>query len=114
MRRRVFTSLIVVIVLAGLLELTGLMAADARPSVQAGTSDPSDLPPPTLIFHGTIDDTVPIDQADRLAEKLKSTRVPYRYDRLEGWPHAMDLAEVVNQRCQRLMMEFFKKHLLKP
>lgn len=70
--------------------------------------------PPTLIFHGTIDDTVPIDQADRLAEKLKSTRVPYRYDRLEGWPHAMDLAEVVNQRCQRLMVEFFKKHLLKP
>jgi len=70
--------------------------------------------PPTLIFHGTIDDMVPIDQADRLAEKLKSTRVPYRYNRLEGWPHAIDLAEVVNQRCQRLMMEFFKKHLLKP
>ena len=46
MRRRVFASLIVVIVLAGLLELTGLTAADARPSVEAGTSDPSDSPPP--------------------------------------------------------------------
>ena len=67
--------------------------------------------PPTLIFHGTIDDTVPIAQADKLAEKLKATRVPYRYDRLKGWPHTMDLAEVINRRCRRLMTEFFKKHL---
>jgi len=26
----------------------------------------------------------------------------------------MDLAEVINRRCCRLMTEFFKKHLLKP
>ena len=37
MRRRVFTSLIVVIVLAGLLELAGLTAEDARPNA---TNDP--------------------------------------------------------------------------
>jgi acetyl esterase/lipase len=70
--------------------------------------------PPTLIFHGTIDDTVPIDQADALARKLADLGIPYVYDRLEGWPHAMDLAEAVNERCQFLMNQFFAKHLPLP
>jgi acetyl esterase/lipase len=69
--------------------------------------------PPTLIFHGTIDDIVPVSQADLLAEKLKKVGVAYHYDRLEGWPHTLDLADVVNRRCRRLMLEFFRKHLAK-
>jgi len=67
--------------------------------------------PPTLILHGTIDETVPIAQADLLARKLRTVGVSYRYDRLAGWPHTMDLAEVVNRRCRRLMVEFFNEHL---
>ncbi len=67
--------------------------------------------PPTLIFHGTIDDIVPIAQADLLAKKLESLGVPHRYDRLKGWPHGLDLAEVVNRRCLRLMTGFLQKHL---
>ncbi len=67
--------------------------------------------PPTLILHGAIDDTVPIVQADLLAKKLKVTGLTYHYDRLEGWPHTMDLAEVVNRRCRRLMLDFFDQHL---
>jgi acetyl esterase/lipase len=70
--------------------------------------------PPTLIFHGTIDDTVPIAQADLLAKKLRTTGVPCRYDRLKGWPHTMDLAEVVNRRVRRQMIDFFNKHLPLP
>jgi len=64
--------------------------------------------PPTLIFHGTIDSTVPIVQADRLAEKLKELGIDYIYERYEGWPHVMDLAEAVNQRCVYQMEQFFK------
>lgn len=67
--------------------------------------------PPTLIFHGTIDSTVPIAQADMLAEKLKELGIDYVYERYDGWPHAMDLAEAVNQRCVYQMEQFFKKYI---
>jgi len=67
--------------------------------------------PPTLILHGTIDDVVPIDQADELAAKLQEVGVPYLYDRLPGWPHAMDIAQPVNDRCVWLMEQFFAAFL---
>jgi dipeptidyl aminopeptidase/acylaminoacyl peptidase len=70
--------------------------------------------PPTLILHGTIDDVVPIAQSDLLAARLKELGVPFLYDRLEGWPHVMDLAESVNERCQFFMNEFFAQHLPLP
>ena len=64
--------------------------------------------PPTLILHGTIDDVVPIDQSDMLAKKLGELGVPYVYDRLEGWPHAMD-GRGVNERCQWFMNHSSRK-----
>ncbi len=67
--------------------------------------------PPTLILHGTLDETVPIEQSDALAARLKELGVPCVYDRLEGWPHTMDLAEPVNARCRWFMDRFFAKHL---
>ncbi|OHB73994.1 MAG: hypothetical protein A2Z25_05710 [Planctomycetes bacterium RBG_16_55_9] len=67
--------------------------------------------PPTLIFHGTIDGTVPIVQADKLADELKRLGIEYVYERYDGWPHAMDLAEAVNRRCVYQMDQFFKKHI---
>jgi acetyl esterase/lipase len=71
--------------------------------------DPRD--PPTLTLHGTIDDVVPIEQGDILAAKLKELGVPYLYDRLPGWPHAMDLAQDVNDRGVWLMERFFARYL---
>lgn len=65
--------------------------------------------PPTLILQGTVDDTVPVTQSDLLARKLKELGIFYLYDRLEGWPHTMDLAKDVNDRCQFYMVEFFNK-----
>jgi len=70
--------------------------------------------PPTLILHGTIDQVVPIRQADLLAEKLEKAGVPFVYDRLEGWPHAMDIAREVNERCLWLMDRFFDRYLPLP
>ncbi len=70
--------------------------------------------PPTLIIQGTIDDLVPVSQADALALKLHEVGVPFRYDRLTGWPHTLDLAEVINVRCRRLMREFFAEYLPLP
>lgn len=67
--------------------------------------------PPTLIFQGTIDHLVPVAQSDALAEKLKELGIDYVYERYEGWPHAMDIAEAVNRRCVYQMEQFFRKHV---
>jgi acetyl esterase/lipase len=67
--------------------------------------------PPTLLIHGTVDNVVPVEQSDLLAEKLIALGIPYGYDRLEGWPHAMDAAQSVNDRCVALMADFFARHL---
>jgi len=67
--------------------------------------------PPTLIFQGTIDSVVPAVQSDMLAKKLKELGIDYVYERYDGWPHAMDLAEAVNQRCVYEMEQFFEKYI---
>lgn len=67
--------------------------------------------PPTLTFHGTIDDIVPIDQADRLAARLKQLGVPFVYDRLDGWPHTLELAQNVNDHCDVVMSRFLQEYL---
>jgi len=67
--------------------------------------------PPTLILHGTVDDLVPIAQADLLANRLAELEIPYVYDRLPGWPHAMDVAKPVNDRCLWYMDRFFERFL---
>ena len=51
-------------------------------------------------------------QGDLLADELEEAGVPYVYDRLPGWPHAMDIAQPVNDRCVLLMDRFFQQHLL--
>ena len=70
--------------------------------------------PPTLILHGTIDETVPVAQSDRLAEHLKRLQIPHAYGRLDGWPHTMDIAKPVNDYCQAMMDLFFAEHLPLP
>ncbi len=70
--------------------------------------------PPTLILHGTLDSLVPINQSDELAKRLKETGVPYTYDRLEGWPHVMDMAEIVFNRCVFFIDRFLAENMPVP
>ncbi|MCF6285898.1 MAG: alpha/beta hydrolase [Candidatus Hydrogenedentes bacterium] len=74
--------------------------------------DPSD--PPTLIFHGTVDTLVPVRQSDRLAEKFQELGMDYWYDRIDGWPHAMDVAQVVNDRVVKVVSAFLEETFAKP
>jgi acetyl esterase/lipase len=67
--------------------------------------------PPTLTFHGTTDEVVPIDQADSLTAKLQELKIPCEYARLEGWPHAMDAGQPVNNYCKARVEAFLAKHL---
>ena len=70
--------------------------------------------PPTLIFHGTIDDLVPVSQADSLKKILDKADVANEYYRLKGWPHAMDVAQPVNNYCKNKMMNFFNRYIPLP
>jgi acetyl esterase/lipase len=67
--------------------------------------------PPTLILHGSIDELVPISQAERLAQALDEVGVAHEYYPLDGWPHSMDVAQVVNDFCIVRMFDFFTKYL---
>lgn len=80
--------------------------AQASPITHVSADDP-----PTLILHGSIDTVVPISQAELLVDKLKAAGVPYEYDRVEGWPHTMDLEANVNRHCLAKIEEFLDKHL---
>jgi acetyl esterase/lipase len=71
--------------------------------------DPKD--PPTLIMHGTIDQVCTVLQGDLLAEKLQELKMPYWYDRLDGFPHTMDLILSVNERTQWMIQRFLETHL---
>lgn len=70
--------------------------------------------PPTLVIHGTIDDVVPVSQSDRLVARLARLGVPHVYDRIEGWPHGLDIAEPLNERCLWFMERFLREHLGTP
>ncbi len=67
--------------------------------------------PPTLIFQGTLDDLVPVTQSDRLAAKLESVGVPFWYDRLDGWPHTMDIVQPIGERVKIVVGAFFDEYL---
>ena len=71
--------------------------------------------PPTLTIHGTIDELVPIEQADTLHERLDELGIENYYDRIEGWPHSLDLAQPLFERCVYDTARFLEEHLpLKP
>ena len=70
--------------------------------------------PPTLIFHGTIDDLVPVEQSDLLKTELDKAGVTNEYYRLKGWPHGMDLALSVNEYCKNKLSNFLDKHVPLP
>lgn len=71
--------------------------------------DPSD--PPTLTFHGTSDELVPVSQADTLHAKLDELGIDNYYDRIEGWPHSMDVAKPINDRCRYIIERFLAKYV---
>lgn len=67
--------------------------------------------PPTLIIHGSIDEIVPISQAEMLSNRLGELKIPFRYLRLDGWPHTMDLAVPVNIYCRQQILKFLREQV---
>lgn len=75
-----------------LLDGTGISASTF--SVAPALDEGRITMPPTLMTHGTIDDKVPIDQAEEVYEALKRRNIPVEMVREEGKDHLYDRDEV--------------------
>jgi acetyl esterase/lipase len=67
--------------------------------------------PPTLIVHGTTDMLVEVSQADDLAERMQEVGAEYWYDRIDGYPHAMDIVFAVNERVREVSQAFLDEYM---
>lgn len=67
--------------------------------------------PPFLIFHGTADRVVPLDQSRKLAEKLKGVGAAVRLVEVQGEGHGWDGR--ANEDSTDLTLRFLAEHLKK-
>jgi acetyl esterase/lipase len=67
--------------------------------------------PPFLLFHGTDDKLVPIDQSRRLADRLIRLGAPARVVAFEGEGHAF--SDATNQKAMQQMLDFLAEQLKK-
>lgn len=93
------------VMLPGTLEEIPELYRLASPVTHVSSDDP-----PTLILHGTADETVPVYQSEYLAEALKQNNVEHELVIIEGAPHTFHLQP--KQRDLRpVVIGFFDKHL---
>lgn len=79
---------------------------DASPIYHADSNDP-----PVLLIHGTLDGSVSVKNSDALAGMLGQLNVPHTYDRVEGWPHAMDFFSPIYERTTWHVYQFLKANM---
>ena len=79
---------------------------DASPIYHVDSSDP-----PVLLIHGTIDGSVSVKNSDALSEMLDYVGVEYTYDRVNGWPHAMDYFSPIYERSLWFVYQFLLKNM---
>ena len=79
---------------------------DASPVYHVDGEDP-----PVLLIHGSIDGSVSVKNSDALADMLKYEGVKYTYDRVEGWPHAMDFFSPIYERSLWYTYQFLLKNM---
>lgn len=65
--------------------------------------------PPFLLLHGTQDDTVSIQQSQRMYEALHDQNVSVEFYKLEGAGHATP--EFVQPEVQKIILDFFERHV---
>jgi acetyl esterase/lipase len=67
---------------------------------------------PFLIMHGTTDEQVPVDQSQRLHEKLLATRVPSTLHLIPDAGHGGK--EFSSPQARQLILQFLDRHLKSP
>jgi acetyl esterase/lipase len=70
--------------------------------------------PPTIIFHGMKDTTIPIESSQRLVQQFRDAGVPVEFHAFEGVPHAFDSHPEFALSCAQLADLFIDRHVLNP
>ena len=70
--------------------------------------------PPTAIFHGFKDVTIPIDSSLRLVQQLRDANVPVEFHGFEGVPHAFDTNPEFALAAAQLADLFMDRHVVNP
>lgn len=70
--------------------------------------------PPTAIFHGFKDVTIPIESSQRLVQQFRDANVPVEFHAFEGVPHAFDSHPEFALATAQLADLFIDRHVLNP
>jgi acetyl esterase/lipase len=70
--------------------------------------------PPTVIFHGLSDVTIPPENSERLLQLLRKVNVPSELHTFAGVPHEFDRHAEFAQATAQLIDFFLERHLLHP
>jgi acetyl esterase/lipase len=82
-------------------------AANATTHIAAGY-------PPTIVFHGMKDTTIPIEGSQRLVQQLRDATVPVEFHAYEGAPHVFDSNAELAVISAQLADLFIDRHILNP
>ena len=70
--------------------------------------------PPTVLFHGVADTTVPIESSQRFFQLLRDAAVPAELHSFAGAPHVFDREPAFADACARLADLFLDRHVINP
>jgi acetyl esterase/lipase len=70
--------------------------------------------PPTIIFHGLADVTVPPESSERLLQELRRAGIPSELHTFAGVPHEFDAHPEFAEACAPLTDFFFERQILSP
>jgi len=70
--------------------------------------------PPTVIFHGMKDTTIPIESSKRLVQQFQDAQVPVEFHAFEGVPHVFDSNPEFAVLAAQLADFFIDRHILNP
>jgi acetyl esterase/lipase len=70
--------------------------------------------PPTIIFHGLVDTTIPVENSQHLLQTLRGAGVPSELHTFEGVPHEFDQHPEFAEACAALSDFFLDRYILHP
>jgi acetyl esterase/lipase len=70
--------------------------------------------PPTVIFHGTADTTIPLESSERLFKQLRDAKVPVELHAIDGVPHVFDSNKEFAEAAAGAADLFMDRHVVHP
>jgi acetyl esterase/lipase len=70
--------------------------------------------PPTVIFHGTADTTIPIESSERLFKQMRDAKVQAEFHAIEGVPHVFDSNKEFAEAAAAAADFFLDRHIIHP